>query len=82
MIFAGLALAASPAVAQDTSSTNPPPPPAPEKKICKTIVPTGSMMGKRFCLTKAEWRQFDEINERATDIMTGQMNKITRPKGP
>lgn len=53
-----LSLAASPAMAQDT----PAPTPAPEKKICRTIIPTGSIMGKRFCLTKAEWQRLNEIN--------------------
>lgn len=73
MLF-GAALAASPAVAQDA------PAPVPEKKICKSITPTGSIMGKRFCLTKSEWRKFDEINERTVDIVTGR-SKLSAPKG-
>lgn len=73
--FTAAALAASPALAQDTAASA-----APEKKICKTIVPTGSIMGKRICLTKTEWRQFDEINERTVDVVTGR-SRISAPKG-
>ena len=62
VVLCGL-LVASPAVAQDTTSA-----PAPEKKICKTIVPTGSIMGKRFC------------NARTVDVVTGR-SKMSAPKG-
>jgi len=30
-----------------------------DKKICRMIVPTGSIMGKRFCLTKQEWKEMN-----------------------
>lgn len=30
------------------------------KKICRMIVPTGSIMAKRFCLTKQEWKDMNE----------------------
>lgn len=53
-------LAASPTLAQENSAPVPPSPPA--KKICRTITPTGSIMGKRFCLTKEEWQKLNEIN--------------------
>lgn len=62
MILLGAAVAASPAVAQDVPGAS-----APEKKICKTITPTGTIMGKRFCLTKAEWQQLNDINDRNVD---------------
>ncbi len=68
-------VAAVPALAQDAPTA-----PPPEKKICKAITPTGTIMAKRFCLTKSEWRQFDEINERTVDIVTGR-SKISAPKG-
>jgi hypothetical protein len=58
-VFGSLVIV-SPAVAQETSA--PAPTPAPEKKICRTITPTGSIMGKRFCLTKAEWQKLNAIN--------------------
>ncbi|MFA6116007.1 MAG: hypothetical protein WC729_18575 [Sphingomonas sp.] len=31
------------------------------RKICRMIVPTGTIMARRFCLTKLEW---DELNNR------------------
>lgn len=35
----------------------------PEKRICKRIVPTGSIMATRFCLTPSQWRNFNESNQ-------------------
>jgi hypothetical protein len=61
VMLAGAALVSSPALAQDKAATGP------EKKICKMITPTGTIMGKRFCLTKAEWQQLNDINERNAD---------------
>ncbi|HEX8301014.1 hypothetical protein [Sphingomonas sp.] len=34
--------------------------PAKEKKICRSLVPVGSIMPKRFCLTKNEWSRLDD----------------------
>ena len=45
-------------VAADT----PAPPPPKERKICRSEAPTGSIMVRRVCRTKAEW---DAINERS-----------------
>lgn len=39
----------------------------PEKKVCKAIVKTGSMLAQRFCLTKAEWQEFNDINGETVD---------------
>ena len=36
---------------------------ATDKKICRMIVPTGSIMAKRFCLTKAEWKDLNNQTE-------------------
>jgi hypothetical protein len=33
--------------------------PAPEKKICKNQVVTGSIMSRRVCHTKAEWNALE-----------------------
>lgn len=33
------------------------------KRICRAIVPTGSVMPKRFCLTSSEWRTFNGLNQ-------------------
>lgn len=37
------------------------------KKICKMIVPTGTILAKRFCLTQAEWNEFNELNQESAD---------------
>ncbi|MHA6719763.1 hypothetical protein ACX40Y_09975 [Sphingomonas sp. RS6] len=38
-----------------------------EKKICRRIVPTGSMLPRRFCLTKTEWTTFNRRNNEDAD---------------
>lgn len=63
IMIAGATLAASPAIAQEKAAATP----DPERKICKMITPTGTIMGKRFCLTKAEWQQLNDINARNVD---------------
>jgi hypothetical protein len=35
--------------------------PAKEKKICRSLTPTGSFMATRVCNTAAAWRKFDGI---------------------
>lgn len=41
-----------------------------DKKICKRIVPTGSMIPKRFCLTRTEWRSLNETTQKnASDTL-------------
>jgi hypothetical protein len=72
--FCGGLLTVSPAVAQEVSA--PVSPPVPEKKICRTITPIGSIMGKRFCLTKAEWQKLDAIN--ADNAETGLAGRRLR----
>ncbi len=57
-LIALLSLSA-PAVAQETSGARPPA----EKKICRAIPTTGSIMPKRECHTKAEW---DAISQQST----------------
>lgn len=32
-------------------------------RICRKIVPTGTMLARSFCLTAAEWKQFDAEND-------------------
>ena len=66
----GLALPAYVA-AQDVAPVGSvaPAPPAKETKICRSIVPTGSVLAKRFCLTKTEWRQFGDIAQNNADNM-------------
>lgn len=74
--FLGSLLIVSPAAAQETSTSTPAPQPVPEKKICRTITPTGSIMGKRFCLTKAEWQKLNAIN--ADNAETGLAGRRLR----
>lgn len=55
-----LSLAASPAVQAQAGST---PAAKPEKKICRRIETTGSLLpGKSTCHTKSEWAQIDQSN--------------------
>ena len=64
-LFLSVFLSAAPASPQQAAPPPPPPPPAPaepskaERKICKQVANTGTRMGKRVCLTKAQW---DEMN--------------------
>lgn len=51
-----LLVLASPSYAQDNASS-----PKPEKKICRAVATTGSILGgKRECHTKAEWAAISE----------------------
>ncbi|WP_137864519.1 MULTISPECIES: hypothetical protein [unclassified Sphingomonas] len=47
---------------------------ASEKKICRAVVATGSIMSKRECHTKAEW---DAMSDRSTNART----KLDRDMG-
>ena len=38
--------------------------PKDEKKVCRNVVPTGSIMPKRYCLTRSEWARINEINDK------------------
>ncbi len=64
VIVAGVTAAS--ASAQDKSATAPTAP-LPEKKICRSITPTGSIMAKRFCLTNAEWKQLNGKTQADSD---------------
>ncbi len=50
----------SPALAQQAAPA--PAAPVKEKKICRSLAVTGSIMGKRECHTPAEWSQIDNAN--------------------
>jgi hypothetical protein len=55
-LIAGLSLLGTAAFAEDK-------PEAPkEKKLCRSLEVTGSIMPKRTCHTKAEWAQIDATN--------------------
>ena len=64
-----LAAVAMPAAAQDGSASAPAPAPVKPKKVCRSITPTGSIMSKRFCLTREEWAKFNEQNGKHADMM-------------
>ena len=58
-VIALLALS-TPALAQQAAPA--PAAPPKEKKICRSLDVTGSMMAKRTCHTREEWRQIDDAN--------------------
>ncbi len=65
----------APALAQDGAPAPAPAAPAKEKKICRTLDVTGSMMPKRTCRTREEWRQVDDANdEDARRTLNGRRN--------
>jgi hypothetical protein len=45
------------------------PPPAKEARICRAIVPTASVLAKRFCLTKTDGRRFNDTAQQNADDM-------------
>lgn len=46
-----------------------------EQKVCRSVEQTGSVMRKRVCLTKAEWKEIDERNrEQARNSMDNYSN--------
>jgi hypothetical protein len=44
----------------------------PNKKVCRRIVETGSIMGESVCHTSAEWAQIDAQNNRNASDMLSQ----------
>ncbi|MES2056938.1 MAG: hypothetical protein V4564_13460 [Pseudomonadota bacterium] len=65
--LAGVALAV-PAMAQqagsDAASKT-----ATQKKMCRPIVGTGTILPRTFCLTKAEWAEMAARNERDSETV-------------
>lgn len=51
----------TPALAKDKKPLDP------NKRICRSETPTGSMMSKNVCHTRAEWTMIDEQNQTATN---------------
>ena len=58
LVFAAALVAGGPM--QDASAIAPQP--AKEKKICRSIVPTGTIVAKRFCLSKDQWAKLADEN--------------------
>ena len=46
--------------------------PAKEKKICRTDIPTGSIMMRTKCGTAQEWADFDAANKRGAEHALGR----------
>jgi hypothetical protein len=64
VLFTCVAFAA-PALAQQAApapAATPSTEAKPDKKVCRMIDTTGSIMGKRECHTKDEWRQISDAN--------------------
>ena len=61
VVLSGALLALASPVAAQTTTPAPAATQAPEKKICRSIQTTGSILGgKRECHTKAEWAAIAE----------------------
>jgi hypothetical protein len=77
-VVAAICLFSSVSVAQDAAQ---PPAAAPvkEKKLCRSVVPTGTIMSKRICLTKSEWAEFNARNDRHNDMFRDNKNKSLKP---
>ena len=60
-MFLALALVAAVQNTATTTSTEP------EKKICRQVQSTGSIMRKRECHTKSEWGAISERNKQNTE---------------
>ncbi len=70
------AIATALPIAAAAQDANPPRP----KKICRTVMPTGSILGQRVCMTKDEWARFDQQNGEHTDQgLEGRRNRTLRP---
>ena len=60
LLFAATTLV-TPAFAQDSAT---PPAPKPERKICRSVQATGTILGgKKECHTRAEWRALDDRDQ-------------------
>jgi hypothetical protein len=68
--FCALLVLAAPAVAQDAQ----PEKPKEEKKTCRSIMTTGSILGgKRECHTKAEWAAISDHSRQDRELRDREM---------
>jgi hypothetical protein len=67
LLFFMFAMLSPPALAQD----NPEQKPAEDKKICRMVEQTGSiLLRKKYCLTRAEWAKLNQVTgDRAARAM-------------
>jgi hypothetical protein len=75
VVLAGCLLAA-PVTGQETPA--PEAKPAKEKKICRRIVGTGTILARSFCLTKSEWAAFHDRNARDADDALAKQFRNTK----
>ena len=67
--FVALTAIATPALAQQSAEA-----PKPEKKVCRAVATTGSILGgKRECHTKAEWAAIAERDRGQRDAVDRDM---------
>ena len=46
-----------------------------EKKICRSVEKTGSLLRKKVCFTEQEWQAIDKRNRNNADQMTDAPNR-------
>lgn len=61
---------ASPLAAKDKKPVDP------NKRVCRSEVPTGSRMSKSICHTAAEWAQIDADNAATAQTMQDRTQRI------
>ena len=64
-----LACASGAVGATQTAEPKPAQEAAKPKLICQKIVPIGSIMAKKFCMTKEEWKSFGDITRANADAL-------------
>ncbi|NYT40248.1 hypothetical protein HZY97_05735 [Sphingomonas sp. R-74633] len=62
----GLVLMAAQAAPQEASAPAAPAP-APGKKLCRMIAPVGTIIPKRYCLTRDEWKKVGDASENGNE---------------
>lgn len=78
-----LALATTEPVPAPASAAEPAPKTQAERdkeKLCYNVTPTGSVMAKKVCKTRKQWRQLQDAQKRAGEAMldTGSSNQMRR----
>lgn len=71
------------AIAQDAQPVVPPPAgpdAAVEKKICRSMVFTGSIMPKRTCMTRAQWAKMQASTDAAWESARAKRGFITKDR--
>jgi len=75
-MFVALAMLAAAQSAQPVQPSQPAAAPAnAEKKVCRSMDVTGSMLRKKVCYTEQEWQAIDKQNRSNADQMTNTPNR-------